>query len=57
MEAMRRRLAGETARAASADEVRELRCQANDLKEMGAEQTLELRSIKKSMTGDGGDHE
>ena len=52
-----KRLAGDTARAANTDEVKELRREAKDLKEVVAEQTLELRLLKKSMTGDGGDHE
>jgi len=30
---------------------------AHDLKEVVAEQTLELRLLKKSMTSDGGGHE
>ena len=55
MEAGKKRLAGDTARAANTDEVKELRREAKDLKEVVAEQTLELRLLKKSMTGDGGD--
>ncbi len=43
MEAGKKRLAGDTARAANTDEVRELRREAKDLKEVVAEQTLELR--------------
>ena len=57
MEAGKKRLAGDTARAANTDEVKELRREAKDLKEVVAEQTLELRLLKKSMLGDGGDHE
>ena len=57
MEAGKKRLAGDTARAANSDEVKELRREAKDLKEVVAEQTLELRLLKKSMTGGGGDHE
>ena len=57
MEAGKRRLAGDTARAATTDEVKELRREARDLKEVVAEQALELRLLKKSMTGDGGDQE
>lgn len=57
MEAGRRRLAGDTARAANTDEVKELRREAWDLKEVVAEQTLELRLLKKSLLGDGGDQE
>lgn len=50
-------MAGDTARAANTDEVKELRREARDLKEVVAEQTLELRLPKKSMTGDEGDQE
>ena len=57
MEAGKKRLAGDTARAANTDEVKDLRREARDLKEVVAEQTLELRLLKKSMTGDGGYHE
>ncbi len=57
MEAGKRRLAGDTARAASTDEVKVLRREARDLKEVVAEQTLELRLLKKSMIADGGDDE
>ncbi|WP_371168591.1 universal stress protein [Aliiroseovarius sp. 2305UL8-7] len=41
MEAGKKRLAGDTARAANTDEVKELRREAKDLKEVVAEQTLE----------------
>jgi transposase len=57
IEAGKRRLAGDTVRAATSDEVKDLRREARDLKEVVAEQTLELRLLKKSMTGDGGDQE
>ena len=57
MEAGKKRLAGDTARAANTDEVKDLRREARDLKEVVAEQTLELRLVKKNMLGDGGDHE
>jgi transposase len=57
MEAGKRRLAGDTARSATTDEVKDLRREAHDLKEVVAEQTLELRLLKKSMIGDGGDEE
>jgi len=57
MEAGKRRLAGDTSRAANTDEVRELRREARDLKEVVAEQTIEMRLLKKSMIGDGGDDE
>jgi transposase len=55
LEAGRKRLAGDTARAATGDEVKELRHQARELKEVVAEQALELRLLKKSMIADGGD--
>ena len=51
MEAGKKRLAGDTARAATTDEVKDLRRQAHDLKEMVAEQTLELRLLKKHGRG------
>ena len=57
MEAGKKRLAGDTARSANSDEVKDLRREAKELKEVVAEQTLELRLLKKSMLGDGGDHE
>lgn len=57
MEAGKKRLAGDTARAANTDEVKELRREARDLKEVVVEQTLELRLLKKSMIGSGEDIE
>ena len=57
MEAGKRRLAGDTARAASTGEVTALRREARELKKAVAEQTLELRLLKKSMIADGGDIE
>jgi transposase len=57
MEAGKKRLAGDTARAATTDEVKDLRREARDLKEVVAEQTLELRLLKKSLFDGGGDHE
>jgi transposase len=57
LEAGKRRLAGDTARAATSDEVKDLRRQAQELKEVVAEQALELRLFKKSMIADGGDGE
>ena len=53
----RKRLAGHTAREANTGEVQGLRREARDLKEVVAEQTLELRLLKKSMIGDGEDIE
>ncbi len=55
LEAGKRRLAGDTARAATTDEVKTLRQEAHTLKEVVAEQALELRLLKKSMTGAGDD--
>ena len=57
MEAGKKRLAGDIVRQANTDEVITLRREARDLKEVVAEQTLELRLLKKSMIGDGGDAE
>ena len=55
LEAGKKRLAGDTARAATSDEVKDLRREANALKEVVAELTLENRVLKKSIIGDGGD--
>jgi transposase len=55
LEAGKRRLAGDTARAATSSEVTELRRQSRSLKEVVAEQALELRLLKKSMIADGED--
>ena len=49
------RVAGDTARAATSDEVKDLRREAQALKEVVADLTLENRLLKKSMIGDGGD--
>jgi transposase len=57
MEAGKRRLAGDTARAATSDEVKDLRREASALKECVADLTLENRLLKKSILADGGDHE
>ena len=57
MEAGKKRLAGDTMREANTGEVQGLRKEARDLKEVVAEQALELRLLKKSMTGLGGDEE
>ena len=57
LEAGKRRLAGDTARAAATDEVKALRQEARALKELVAEQALELRLMKKSMIADGGERE
>ena len=55
LEAGKKRLAGDTARAATSDEVKGLRREASALKEVVAELTLENRLLKKSMTGAGED--
>jgi transposase len=57
LEAGKKRLAGDTARAATSDEVKVLRKEARDLKEVVAEQALELRILKKSMIADWSDDE
>ena len=55
LEAGKKRLAGDTARAATSDEVKDLRHEAAMLKEVVAELTLENRLLKKSVTADGED--
>jgi len=55
LEAGKKRLAGDTARGATSDEVRELRREASALKEVVAELTLENRLLKKSALGAGED--
>jgi transposase len=55
LEAGKKRLAGDTAREATSDEVRGLRREATALKEAVADLTLENRLLKKSMIGDGED--
>ncbi len=57
LEAGKKRLAGDTARHATSNEVKTLRAEARNLKEALAEQMLENRHLKKSMIGDGGDEE
>lgn len=57
MEAGKKRLAGDTARAATTDEVKDLRREAGALKEVVADLTLENRLLKKSMIADGEDDE
>ena len=49
LEAGKRRLAGDTARAATSDEVKDLRREAQALKEVVADLTLENRLLKKRM--------
>ena len=55
LEAGKRRLAGDTARAATTDEPKALRQEARSLKEVVAGQALEPRVLKKSMNGAGDD--
>ena len=57
LEAGKKRLAGDTARAATSDEVHDLRREATALKEVVADLTLENRLLKKSVTADGEDGE
>jgi transposase len=57
LEAGKQRLAGDTARQATAPEVKELKSETAALKEVVAELTLENRLLKKSMLGDGEDGE
>ena len=57
LEAGKKRLAGDTARAATSDEVNDLRREAMALKEVVADLTPENRVLKKSVTGDGEDGE
>ena len=55
LEAGKKRLAGDTARAATSDEVRDIRRETSALKEVVADLTLENRLLKKNMIGDGED--
>ena len=55
LEAGKRRLAGDTAREATSDEVKTLRAESRQLKEALAEATLENRLLKKSVLADGED--
>nr|WP_244649745.1 IS3 family transposase [Pseudovibrio japonicus] len=51
LEAGKKRLAGDTARQANTDEVKHLRKEAHELKEVVAEQALEIRLLKKHARG------
>jgi transposase len=53
LEAGKKRLAGDTAREATSDEVKDLRAEARQLKEALAEAMLENRLLKKSVIADG----
>ena len=55
LEAGKKRLAGDTARAATSDEGKDLRREASALKEVVAELMLENRLLKKSTIGAGED--
>jgi len=57
LEAGKKRLAGDTAREATSDEVKTLRAEARQLKEALTEATLENRLLKKSVIADGEDIE
>ncbi len=50
MEAGKRRLAGDTARAANTDEVKDLRREARDLKEVVAEQNTQMTALSPEQT-------
>ena len=53
LEAAQKRLAGDTAREATSDEVKAIQAQARQLKELLAELLLENRLLKKSVLADG----
>jgi transposase len=53
LEAGKKRLAGDTVRAATSDEVKEIQAQTRQLKELVAELMIENRLLKKSVLGDG----
>lgn len=55
MEAGKKRLAGDTVREATSDEVKQLRAESSALKETLGELLMENRLLKKSMRGDGED--
>ena len=55
LEAEKKRLAGDTVREASSGEVKDLRNECSQLKEILAEVMLENRLLKKSVIGDGDD--
>ena len=57
LEAGKRRLNGDTERSATAGEVKDLRHEVRNMKELMADLTLENRLLKKSMIGTGGDQE
>ncbi len=53
LEAGKKQLAGDTVREATSDEVKELRAENRELKQVVAEITLDNRVLKKSLTGHG----
>ena len=53
LEAGKKQLAGDTVREATSDEVKDLRSENRELKEVVAEITLKHRILKKSLTGVG----
>ena len=55
LEAGKKRLAGDVARQATSAEVKDLKREMHEMKELVADLTLENRLLKKSMIGDGGD--
>ena len=55
LEAGKKRLAGDTVREATSDEVKDLRAETSALKETLAELLMENRLLKKSVIGDGED--
>lgn len=55
LEAGKKRLAGDTVREATSDEVKDLRAESAALKEALAEAVMENRLLKKSVIGDGED--
>jgi transposase len=55
LEAGKKRLAGDTVREATSEEVKSLRTESSQLKEMLAELMMENRLLKKSVLGDGED--
>ena len=57
LEAGKKCLAGDTGRQATSGEVKGLRQEMRDMKELVAELSLENRLLKKSMIADGGDEE
>ena len=55
LEAGKRRLSGDTERSATGGEVKDLRREVRDMKELVADLALENRLLKKSMIGAGGE--